>query len=161
LGVYFILGNHDLLIDAKATRNALVEAGLTYLGGRWLRVDWNGAAVSLGGTEQPWLPAAEPGGPTASDAFRIVLSHSPDQFRWSQRAGANLVLAGHTHGGQIQLPLLGIIMSPSWHGTRYACGVFKHGDTVMHVTRGISGETPIRWRCPPEIALLELVTKTG
>ena len=161
LGVYFILGNHDLLIDATGTREALLESGLTYVGGRWLRAEWNGVTVSIGGNERPWLPAADPGGLLPNDGFRIVLSHSPDQFRWSQGVGANLVLAGHTHGGQIQLPLLGIIMSPSWHGARYACGVFKRGDTVMHVTRGISGETPVRWRCPPEIALLELVGQNG
>jgi predicted MPP superfamily phosphohydrolase len=72
------------------------------------------------------------------------------------RADADLALAGHTHGGQIQFPILGSIMSPSLHGTRYACGVFRRGDTVLHVSRGVSGETPLRWRCPPEIALLEL-----
>lgn len=69
------------------------------------------------------------------------------------------MLAGHTHGGQVQLPLLGVIMSPSLHGTRYACGVFRRGRTVMHVTRGVGGETPLRWRCPPELALLELIVK--
>jgi hypothetical protein len=161
LGVYFILGNHDLLIDAEATCKSLAEAGLTYVGGRWLRADWNGVTVGIGGNELPWLPAADAAGPPGPSGFRIVLSHSPDQFRWCQRAGVNLMLAGHTHGGQVQLPLLGIIMSPSWHGSRYACGVFKRAGAVMHVTRGISGETPLRWRCPPEIALLELVAETG
>jgi uncharacterized protein len=159
LGVYFILGNHDLLINAEVTRGALIEAGLTYVGGRWVRADWNGVAVAIGGNERPWLPAAEATRPPGPEEFRIVLSHSPDQFRWCRRAGVNLTLAGHTHGGQVQLPLLGIIMSPSWYGTQYACGVFKRGGTVMHVSRGISGETPLRWRCPPEIALLELVAE--
>jgi predicted MPP superfamily phosphohydrolase len=68
----------------------------------------------------------------------------------------DLALAGHTHGGQVQLPILGVVASPSLHGTRYACGVFRRGNTVMHVSRGLGGETPFRWRCPPEIALLEL-----
>ena len=75
------------------------------------------------------------------------------------RADADLALAGHTHGGQIQLPILGPIMSPSLHGSRYACGVFRRCDTVLHVGRGVSGETPLRWRCPPEIALLELTQR--
>jgi predicted MPP superfamily phosphohydrolase len=69
----------------------------------------------------------------------------------------DLALAGHTHGGQVQFPVLGVIGSPSLHGTRYACGVFCRGETVLHVTRGLSGQTPLRWRCPPEVALLELV----
>jgi predicted MPP superfamily phosphohydrolase len=164
LGVYFILGNHDLLIDGEGTRNTLIDAGLAYLGGRRVRADWNGVTVAIDGNELPWLPAAsvEPAASSSSPAqFHVALSHSPDQFASCQRAGVDLVLAGHTHGGQVQLPLLGIIMSPSLYGTRYACGVFRRGDTVMHVTRGISGETPLRWRCPPEIALLELTRETA
>jgi predicted MPP superfamily phosphohydrolase len=161
LGVYFILGNHDAFIDVDKTRRLLIDAGLTCLSGRWLKADWNGAAVLLGGNELPWIaPAASLGDLSPPHAhepeFRLALCHSPDQFRWCQQAGVDLALAGHTHGGQVQLPLLGVVASPSYHGTRYACGVFRRGTTVMHVTRGIGGETPIRWRCPPEIAMLEL-----
>ncbi len=147
LGVYFILGNHDAFIDTAETRAALTDAGLTCLSGRWLRPS----------PELAELPPRHAGEPE----FRLVLCHSPDQFAWSQRADADLSLAGHTHGGQVQLPLLGIIASPSLHGTRYACGVFRRGATVMHVTRGVSGETPLRWRCPPEVALLELIGESG
>jgi predicted MPP superfamily phosphohydrolase len=162
LGVYFILGNHDLFIDVKQTRDDLTSAGLISLSGRWIRADWNGAAVTMGGNELPWLRPAPPleelplRRPDAPE-FRLVLCHSPDQFRWCQEADADLALAGHTHGGQIQLPLLGVIASPSAFGTRYACGVFRRGNTVMHVSRGIAGETPLRWRCPPELALLQLI----
>ena len=161
LGVYFILGNHDAFIDAERTRAELTELGLTCLSGRWLRAEWNGVRVLLGGNELPWMsPAANrdelPVHTAERAEFRLVLCHTPDQFGWCQQAGADLALAGHTHGGQVQLPLLGAVASPSLHGTRYACGVFRRGDTVLHVTRGISGETPLRWRCPPEIALLTL-----
>lgn len=161
LGVYFILGNHDAFIDAGQTREIFGDCGLTCLSGRWLKAEWNGVPITLGGNELPWMkPAADveqltprqPGRPE----FRLVLCHTPDQFGWCVRADADLALAGHTHGGQIQFPILGSIMSPSLHGTRYACGVFRRGDTVLHVSRGVSGETPLRWRCPPEIALLEL-----
>jgi predicted MPP superfamily phosphohydrolase len=159
LGVYFIMGNHDLFIDAAATRQTLEDAGLTCLSGRWLRAEWNGVPVTLGGNERPWLPAPPLEENIPACDFRIVLSHSPDQFRWCHAVEADLMLAGHTHGGQVQLPLLGVVLSPSLHGTRYACGVFRRGRTVMHVTRGVGGETPWRWRCPPELALLELVAK--
>jgi predicted MPP superfamily phosphohydrolase len=161
LGVYFILGNHDAFVDADRTRAILADAGMTYLGGRWVRADWNGAAVLLGGNEQPWIgPAAPrdalPPRPPDNAEFRHVLCHTPDRFAWCVRAEADLALAGHTHGGQIQFPLYGPVASPSLFGTRYACGVFRRGHTVLHVTRGIAGQTPLRWRCPPEIALLEL-----
>jgi predicted MPP superfamily phosphohydrolase len=162
LGVYFILGNHDSFIDPNETRDALIKAGLVSLTGRWVKAHWNGAAVTLGGNELPWTRPASPLEelpPRRHDTpeFRLVLCHTPDQFRWGQRADADLVLAGHTHGGQVQLPLIGVVASPSMYGTRYACGVFRRGDTVMHVSRGVAGETPLRWRCPPELALLELI----
>jgi predicted MPP superfamily phosphohydrolase len=160
LGVYFVLGNHDEFVDADRTRAMLVDLGLTCLSGRWVRAEWNGVPVRLGGNELPWMPAANltqlPRRAAGAADFRLVLCHTPDQFAWCCRADADLVLAGHTHGGQVQLPLLGILGSPSLYGTRYACGVFRRGNTVMHVTRGISGVTPFRWRCPPEAALLEL-----
>jgi predicted MPP superfamily phosphohydrolase len=165
LGVFFILGNHDEFIDAGRTRDLLIDFGLTCLSGRWLRAEWNGAPVALVGNELPWMPAAPLGDVhPRSDGdreFRLALCHTPDQFSWCLRAGADLALAGHTHGGQVQLPLLGVIGSPSLHGTRYACGVFRRESTVLHVTRGLGGQTPWRWRCMPEIALLELTSEPG
>ncbi len=162
LGVYYILGNHDLFIDAGRTHEMLGRSGLTALSGRWVRAEWNGAPVFLGGNELPWIPPGPsleqlPRRQAAHAEFRLALCHTPDQFAWCVGAEVDLALAGHTHGGQVQLPVLGVIGSPSLHGTRYACGVFRRADTVMHVTRGIGGETPWRFRCPPEIALLELV----
>ena len=164
LGVYFVLGNHDTFIDVRRTLDELGQTGLIYVGGRAIRADWNGASVTLIGNEAPWLPAPKPADVpprgSGADEFRMVLTHSPDRFAWAQRIEADLVLAGHTHGGQIQLPVLGVIASPSLYGARYACGVFRRGDTVLHVSRGVSGETPLRWRCPPEIALLELTRQS-
>lgn len=162
LGVYFVLGNHDVLIDYRRTLDELRHAGMIHVGARPIRADWNGAAVTLLGNEAPWLPRPKSGDlPPRRAAFeelRLVLAHTPDRIAWGLEVGADLVLAGHTHGGQIQLPILGVVASPSIHGARYACGVFRRGDTVLHVSRGVSGETPLRWRCPPEIALLELTS---
>jgi uncharacterized protein len=161
LGVYFVLGNHDEFIDQDRTRALLVDEGLTCLSGRWRRAQWNGVTVTLGGNELPWMPAASleqlPTRRTGEDEFRLALCHSPDQIAWCQSADIDLALAGHTHGGQVRLPWLGPVLSPSLYGSRYACGVFRRGTAVMHVTRGIGGETLWRWRCAPEIALLRLV----
>ena len=82
--------------------------------------------------------------------------HSPDQIAWARDHDADLVLAGHTHGGQICFPILGAVACPSIHGTRYTDGVYREGTTVLHVNRGLSGRTLLRWLCPPEISLLEL-----
>ncbi|WP_428308201.1 metallophosphoesterase [Lacipirellula sp.] len=160
LGVYFVLGNHDVFIDVRRTLEELKHAGLIHVGARPIRADWNGVPVTMLGNEAPWLPGPKVGELPARRAgveeFRLALVHSPDRIAWGRQVDADLVLAGHTHGGQIQLPILGVVASPSIHGARYACGVFRRGDTVLHVSRGVSGETPLRWRCPPEIALLEL-----
>jgi predicted MPP superfamily phosphohydrolase len=115
----------------------------------------------LAGNEVPWYrPAADLRDSPAHDAsglpLRIVLAHSPDQFDWASANDVDLMLAGHLHGGQVRLPLLGAITSPSLHGVRYASGTFRSGNTVLHVSRGVSSLSPLRWNCPPEIALLTL-----
>lgn len=92
--------------------------------------------------------------------LRVFLLHTPDQFAWACAHDADLVLAGHTHGGQVRFPVLGAVACPSLYGTRYAGGVFRRGPTVMHVTRGLGGKTPIRVNCPPEAALLRLAVGT-
>ncbi|MCA9235757.1 MAG: metallophosphoesterase [Planctomycetales bacterium] len=160
LGVYFILGNHDEFIATDRTRELLADAGLICLSGRTMRTEWNGVPTVLLGNESPWLPPAPDvsGLPARGELnqFRLALIHTPDQFGWCRKAGVDLALAGHTHGGQVQFPILGPIASPSRFGAKYACGVFRRGETVLHVTRGVASKTPLRWRCPPEIALLEL-----
>lgn len=159
-GVYFILGNHDYYIDTHQTKKLLEDLGLICLSERWIEAEWNGTSVILAGNERPWaLQAADLStAPTQDDEqLRLMLLHTPDEFAWAREQNANLALAGHTHGGQLRFPLLGPIACPSRFGTRYACGVFRQGDTVLHVSRGISGKTPLRWNCPPELALMELV----
>jgi len=162
LGAYFVLGNHDQFTgQATVVRQALSEAGLTDLGGRWQRVDSAGGELVLAGNELPWFQlSAEMGqlppkreGPSE---LRVLLAHSPDQFAWARRRDFDLVLAGHTHGGQICVPVIGPIHCPSWHGVKYASGVFFESPTVMHVSRGVSSELPIRLNCRPEVTKLVL-----
>jgi uncharacterized protein len=169
LGVYFVLGNHDGF-DNKAARvrETLTSIGFNDLGSCWRSLDARGANVILAGNELPWfVPAADmeycPPRSPATPQLRILLSHSPDQFRWARRWDFDLMLAGHTHGGQIRLPILGPILAPSWHGVKYASGTFFKRPTLVHVSRGLSGEKPIRLNCPPEIAkiVLHLPTKTS
>jgi len=160
-GVYFVLGNHDTRVDAKRLRRTLVDSGLVDLGSRWIQIEIRGEPIILAGNELPWFsPAADMDqcGPRDADGgpLRILLSHSPDQLSWARAHDVDLLLAGHTHGGQIRFPLIGPILSPSREGVKYASGVFHAPPTVMHVTRGVSGELPIRLNCPPEMAHLVL-----
>ena len=66
------------------------------------------------------------------------------------------MLAGHTHGGQIRFPLIGPVVCPSWHGTRYSSGFFDERPTLLHTSRGTGSLMPLRWNCPPEITKLVL-----
>lgn len=160
-GAYYVLGNHDRRATEAKLRAALADAGLTNVGGSCRQVTIRNTPVILAGNELPWhKPAADvsscPSDSPAGRPPRILLAHSPDQFKWAQTNDFDLMLAGHLHGGQFRLPLLGAITSPSVHGVRYVAGLFSAGNTVMHVSRGVSSLTPIRYSCPPEIAILTL-----
>lgn len=155
-GCYFVLGNHDTrVVDSWQTREAMDRAGWTDLGSRGLSKPLGGVPSLLIGNEHPWYqrPTVDVDG---TDQFRLLLSHSPDQFGWARRHGVTLMLAGHTHGGQGRLPLAGPLLGPSFHGTRYASGDFYRPPTTMHVTRGLAGTHLIRFRCRPELSLLTL-----
>ena len=155
-GAYFILGNHDARMkDVNWIRESMRGAGWVDLGGQKRSVTLRGQEVTLLGNESPWLK--EPPLLDRSDCdFRLMLSHSPDQIRWARNHNVQLMLAGHTHGGQGRLPLLGPILSPSLYGSRFASGQFYHDPTTMHVTRGLGGTRLLRLNCPPELSLLTL-----
>jgi len=156
LGKYFVLGNHDLRTgDVGRLRDTLVSAGFADLGGRVTAIA--GGRMLLAGDERPWFKAA-PQFPDAdgSDPLRVLLAHTPDQLGWARTQGVQLMLAGHTHGGQVRFPVVGPVLCPSWHGTRYAQGYFYEEPTLLHVSRGTASLFPLRLDCPPEITRLEL-----
>jgi len=154
-GVYFVLGNHDKKVGLPGEiREQLTAAGLVSLGGRSLVKRIRNCDVLLAGNERPWIGSVPTDLP--SGCLRIALLHTPDQFLWARGEQFDLVLAGHTHGGQVRIPRLGAIFCPSRFGTRYACGVFFDEPSTMHVTRGVSGFYPLRLGCPPEITKLVL-----
>lgn len=161
-GVYFILGNHEVrTLDADGCRKTLVNEGFIDLGGRHMSLMIRGYPVVLAGNELPWhIPAADMRSLDESQfdqrPLKILLAHTPDQIGWAQSFDFDLMLAGHNHGGQIRLPVIGPVVSPSWHGTRYAGGVFYRDPTLLHVSRGISGTSPLRWNCSPEITQIVL-----
>ena len=152
LGCYFILSNHDVYDEPQRIRAALRDLGWIDVGGRAAACALEGHAVLIAGDERPWI-GAEPTlpGPGAPAALRLLLAHSPEQFAWAQAHAFDLVLAGHLHGGQIDLPLFGPVS-----GGRYHAGVFSSRATVMHVSRGLGAMFPFRWNCPAEVTKLVL-----
>lgn len=163
LGKFYILGNHDLRIrDEAGIRKLMADINFTPLQDRWQSVAIGSAQLWLAGNELPWFPGADrlppriPEHERVDQVFKILLSHSPDQYGWAKQYGFDLMLAGHTHGGQIRFPLIGPVIAPSRYGIKYCSGTFLFDDLLMHVSRGISGDDPIRINCPPELGLLTL-----
>ncbi len=160
LGTCYVLGNHDRRVSEPVLRQHLQEAGLQAVAdGQWHDLTIGLARLRIAGNELPWYRGAE-SLPSDSDLppadFRLLLSHSPDQLKWARHYGFDLMLAGHTHGGQIRFPIIGPIVAPSCYGVKYASGTFQIGDMIMHVSRGLSGDEPIRWNCPPELSMITL-----
>jgi len=156
-GKYFIFGNHDLRVKDRARlRRAMTDAGYVDLGGHHATLEIRGQQVLLMGNEAPWLPRPTELSNPSAGTFKVLLAHTPDELGWAQRQGFQLMLAGHTHGGQIRFPLIGPVICPSWHGIRYAAGVFHRPPTVLHVTRGTASYAPLRLNCPQEVVRLVL-----
>jgi predicted MPP superfamily phosphohydrolase len=162
-GVYYVLGNHDRQVNIERLKKVLADVGLMHLGAECCQLSIRGVPIVLGGNELPWFEPASnfddvPRHDESGLPLRILLAHSPDEFKWAQAREVDLILAGHLHGGQVRLPLFGAILAPSRYGVRYAHGVFTAGNTVLHVSRGAGSLTPLRYNCPPEISLLTLIS---
>jgi predicted MPP superfamily phosphohydrolase len=157
-GCYFVLGNHDRrLTDPMQVCASLSKLGWQDAGERTQIVHHGGREIQIVGNERPWFNRRIDNDPEPEgSAWRLGIAHSPDQFTWGIERGCSLLLCGHTHGGQIRLPLVGPLVSPSMHGSKYASGVFYCDGTLMHVSRGMAGIHPLRWGCPPEVSVLHL-----
>ncbi len=159
-GVFVILGNHDCKTELPRLRKVLAECGLIQLGGHSQLITVRGQHIILAGNELPWIPPAADMTecPSRSELphLRVLLSHCPDQLNWARNFDFDLMLSGHTHGGQVCLPLLGPVFCPSRTPIEFATDLIFEPPTVLHVSRGISGEIPLRLNCRPEVTKLIL-----
>ncbi len=156
-GCYFLLGNHDTRVpEPIQIREQMKRCGWMDVGGKSCLVSIRGVEIELIGNERPWFAGPQLSPSSAEGRFRLLLSHSPDQISWAQSHQVGLMLAGHTHGGQGRLPLVGPVLSPSWYGSRFASGEFFLAPTTMHVSRGLGGVHLYRIHCPPELSLITL-----
>jgi len=158
LGCYFILGNHDWdLPEQNSVRQKMTEQGWIDVAGKCVSIELAGKTLAIGGSECPWMGKQPDFSQVADADFRLLLSHTPDNLSWAKRNAVDLVLAGHNHGGQVVLPVIGPVYTPSLHGCKYSGGSFSEGGTVMHVSRGLSGRHPLRLNCKPELTKLVLL----
>jgi predicted MPP superfamily phosphohydrolase len=155
-GAFAILGNHDCYFDTAQLRRRLGRAGMRVLGNGWTQIEVRGEPLVVIGNEVPWVRPAPDLSACPAGPFRLCLSHTPDNIGWAWRNGIDLVLAGHVHGGQVRFPLIGSVLVPSRYGRRYDRGTFDEPPTVMHVSRGLGGQDPLRYNCRPEVSKLIL-----
>jgi predicted MPP superfamily phosphohydrolase len=161
IAAFAILGNHDLWFESAKTRRRLRRLGFHVLGNDWEKIEVHGEPMLVIGNEEPWFRPAPNLSNCPPDVFRLCLSHTPDTIPWARRNGIDLMLAGHNHGGQIRLPLIGSILVPSRYSRRYDCGSFYERPTLLHVSRGLAGQHPLRYNCRPEITRIILKKVTA
>jgi uncharacterized protein len=158
---YAIMGNHDALVGAAAVTDALLSQGIPVLANSFVPLERQGQRVWLAGIEdalqeRPRLSHALPAGRGDGEPI-ILLAHEPDFADHAVGRRVDLILSGHTHGGQVLLPFLPPLMLPDM-GVKYVHGLFRLGDGMqLYVNRGIGAvNLPFRFRCPPEITAITL-----
>ncbi len=167
-GVVAVMGNHDHWTDGPGLEAAFIKQGIRVLNNENLRIERGAAHVWLVGIDDLTVgrdDLAKALIDTQADETRILLSHNPRIIREAARAGIDLVLSGHTHGGQINWRLLTgredrktyrWLRRPS---RRFMRGHTHLGGTQLYVNRGLGTVVvPLRYGCPPEITLFELVS---
>ena len=162
---YAILGNHDALVGAATVTDALKTHGIPVLANSYVPLERDGQRLWLAGVkdvlqQRPDLKLALPPSRDPLKEPVIVMAHEPDYADRAVGHQIDLMLSGHTHGGQILLPLLPPLLLPDL-GVRYVHGLFKLRDGMqLYVNRGIGAvNLPFRFRCPPEITVLRLVAQ--
>lgn len=170
---YYVTGNHEarksegFYADFEAS---LIEVGVVVLHDREILIERDETNISLVGIDDPAFAENNGGGVglsmapeqigalSSNDGFTILLSHRPEFFNQYVRADVNLVLSGHTHGGQFRLPFVGGLVAPG-QGLfpEYDAGLYTEDNTNMIVSRGIGNSIlPFRVNNRPEVILIEL-----
>jgi uncharacterized protein len=157
-GVYAVLGNHDHWTDAALITDLFRAEGITVLVNEGMRFELNGSAFWLAGVDDTMVGLEDISLALAGarqGEMKLLLAHNPIVLRRAARADVDLVLSGHTHGGQVALR-----SEPSQSGgprRRFLKGLGRLGNTQIYVNRGLGTVVlPIRYGCPPEVSLLEL-----
>ncbi|MDX1548333.1 MAG: metallophosphoesterase [Rhodothermales bacterium] len=163
LGVFAVPGNHDHEAGVARWHHHLRTCPrLTDLTNRAERRTVEGCRLWIAGVDSltrgtPREERALP--PPEAEDVTVLLAHNPDHAEAaSEHLGpVNLVVSGHTHGGQVRLPFAGALVNPSRHEALYEDGLTHRPWAAVYVSRGIGTvHLPVRFRCRPEVAILDL-----
>ena len=159
-GKFGVLGNHDHWNDARLTRQGMRAAGITVLDNRaeWIAVGEE--RIRVGGVGDLWEDSQHLSATTSGvkdEDLAILLSHNPDYVESIHTAAVDLVLSGHTHGGQVTVFGLWAPITNSDFGQKYRSGVVRTPSTTAIVSNGVGTVTPpLRFGARPEIILIHL-----
>jgi len=160
LGVFAVLGNHDFDVDADEITHALRSQHIHVLRNSHRVLRHGSAALWVIGVDDVWYGADDLRGALRSVPTRdpkVLLCHNPLGIHRAAAHGIDLVLSGHTHGGQVRLPVVGSVYGRSKLGVRFVDGWNRLDGTQIYVNRGIGKVLlPVRVACPAEIACLRL-----
>ena len=164
--VYSVLGNHEYWIDhidASSIKKLLEESGIVVLSNENEKIFQGDEYIYLLGVDDPHTgndDLKKSAINTYENIPKILLAHSPDiinDLESLERENIDLILAGHTHGGQVVIPFMGPYWTPTKNRGKYASGLFEINEMNLYVNRGIGmAAYPIRFNCPPEITVIEL-----
>jgi predicted MPP superfamily phosphohydrolase len=162
-GMLACMGNHERYIHAERyTAAQAARAGIQFLRRETRQLRFGAAALNVAGCDfeshrnrDRYLTGMESF--VAPGSLNVLLQHSPDVFPAAASKGYNLLLAGHTHGGQVTVEILDQAINPARFFTPYVYGHYRLGNAAAYVTRGIGTiGVPARIGAPPEISLLRL-----
>jgi predicted MPP superfamily phosphohydrolase len=159
-GCFAVLGNHDVWADAQAVRRMLDQCGIRELRNQAQTLRRESASLHICGVDNAYAGLADLAPITQNlpkQGAAILLAHEPDFADHAAASGRfDLQLSGHSHGGQLDLPFIGIPYLPHL-AKKYPRGWYRVGNMRLYTSRGL-GTTAlqVRFRCPPEIAVIQL-----
>jgi predicted MPP superfamily phosphohydrolase len=164
--IYAVLGNHDFRVGAAEVTEALTTSGITVMRNAYAPIERSGGRLWIAGVDDPLEGHPKPE-LAIPDSIRnvphepiVLMCHGPDYadhlLTHETGQAVDMMLSGHSHGGQIRLPLVGALVAPPM-GRKYVEGWFRLGRLQLYVNRGIGTVgVPFRFDCPPEIAVITL-----
>jgi uncharacterized protein len=157
LGLWAVMGNHDAAAGAYQVTAALRAAGVSVLSNAAAPIEHNGRRFWLAGVADVLQSSADLHSAlhtVPSDEAVILMAHEPDYADYVARYPVDLQLSGHSHGGQIRLPLVPPLYLPPL-GTKYYSGLYNIRELTLYTNVGLGTiNVPVRLNCPPEVTLI-------
>lgn len=161
-GVYAVLGNHDHITEPEKITEELQRVGICVLRNENKKLRRGSASIQILGVDDLVLKNDDMNKTLDGvnrHEVKILMSHSPDIAENHKLRGIDLILSGHTHGGQIYFPLIGAPQTKiaSAYGQKYVSGLVRYNDIQIYINRGIGAGFPlVRFMCKPEITVFTL-----